>query len=164
MGDISNWKNKNRTYAGKGTASIYLPSDEEKKKIIPLKDKRKHLSDKLIKSLDYQDKTYSVGDDTVIGLRIFNDNYGKMNISLKDADGSVLVISQFTLCGDWRKGRRPNFTKAADPDKGKLLYDRFIDAIRNKDINVETGEFGAAMDVSLINSGPVTFVLDSHDR
>ena len=102
--------------------------------------------------------------DKIIGLRIFNDNYGKMNISLKDADGSVLVISQFTLCGDWRKGRRPNFTKAADPDKGKLLYDRFIDAIRNKDINVETGEFGAAMDVSLINSGPVTFVLDSHDR
>ena len=100
----------------------------------------------------------------IIGLRIFNDNYGKMNITLKDADGSVLVISQFTLCGDWRKGRRPNFTKAADPDKGKLLYDRFIDAIRNKDINVETGEFGAAMDVSLINSGPVTFVLDSHDR
>ena len=100
----------------------------------------------------------------IIGLRIFNDNYGKMNISLKDADGSVLVISQFSLCGDWRKGRRPNFTKAADPDKGKLLYDRFIDAIRNKDINVETGEFGAAMDVSLINSGPVTFVLDSHDR
>jgi len=102
--------------------------------------------------------------DKIIGLRIFNDNYGKMNISLKDADGSVLVISQFTLCGDWRKGRRPNFTKTADPDKGKLLYDRFIDAIRNKDINVETGEFGAAMDVSLINSGPVTFVLDSHDR
>ena len=102
--------------------------------------------------------------DKIIGLRIFNDNYGKMNISLKDADGSVLVISQFTLCGDWRKGRRPNFTKAADPDKGKLLYDRFIDAIRNKDINVETGEFGAEMDVSLINSGPVTFVLDSHDR
>ena len=102
--------------------------------------------------------------DKIIGLRIFNDNSGKMNISLKDANGSVLVISQFTLCGDWRKGRRPNFTKAADPDKGKLLYDRFIDAIRNKDINVETGEFGAEMDVSLINSGPVTFVLDSHDR
>jgi len=102
--------------------------------------------------------------DKIIGLRIFNDNYGKMNISLKDADGSVLVISQFTLCGDWRKGRRPNFTKAADPNKGKLLYDRFVDAVRNRGINVETGEFGAAMDVSLINSGPVTFVLDSHDR
>jgi len=102
--------------------------------------------------------------DKVIGLRIFNDNNGKMNISLQDADGSVLVISQFTLCGDWRKGRRPSFTKAADPDKGKLLYDRFIDAVRSRGINVETGEFGAAMDVSLVNSGPVTFVLDSHDR
>ena len=102
--------------------------------------------------------------DKVIGVRIFNDNNGKMNISLQDADGSVLVISQFTLCGDWRKGRRPSFTKAADPHKGKLLYDRFIDAVRSRGINVETGEFGAAMDVSLVNSGPVTFVLDSHDR
>ena len=102
--------------------------------------------------------------DKVIGLRIFNDNNGKMNISLQDAEGSVLVISQFTLCGDWRKGRRPSFTKAADPDKGKLLYDGFIDAVRSRGINVETGEFGAAMEVSLVNSGPVTFVLDTHDR
>ena len=102
--------------------------------------------------------------DKVIGLRIFNDNNGKMNISLQDSEGSVLVISQFTLCGDWRKGRRPSFTKAADPGKGKLLYDGFIDAVRSRGINVETGEFGAAMDVSLVNSGPVTFVLDSHDR
>ena len=102
--------------------------------------------------------------DKIIGLRIFNDNNGKMNISLQDADGSVLVISQFTLCGDWRKGRRPSITKAADPDKGKLLYEGFIDAVRSRGINVETGEFGAAMDVSLVNSGPVTFVLDSHDR
>ena len=102
--------------------------------------------------------------DKIIGLRIFDDNNGKMNISLQDAEGSVLVISQFTLCGDWRKGRRPSFTKAADPDKGKLLYDGFINAVRSRGINVETGEFGAAMDVSLVNSGPVTFVLDSHDR
>ena len=102
--------------------------------------------------------------DKVIGLRIFNDNNGKMNISLQDAEGSVLVISQFTLCGDWRKGRRPSFTKAADPDKGKLLYDGFIEAVRSRGINVETGEFGAAMDVSLVNNGPVTFVLDSHNR
>ncbi len=102
--------------------------------------------------------------DKVISLRIFNDNNSKMNISLQDAEGSVLVISQFTLCGDWRKGRRPSFTKAADPDKGKLLYDGFINAVRSRGINVETGEFGAAMDVSLVNSGPVTFVLDSHDR
>jgi D-tyrosyl-tRNA(Tyr) deacylase len=102
--------------------------------------------------------------DKIIGLRIFNDNNGKMNISLQDVKGSVLVISQFTLCGDWRKGRRPSFTKAADPDKGKLLYNGFIDAVRSRDINVETGEFGAAMEVSLVNSGPVTFVLDTHDR
>ena len=102
--------------------------------------------------------------DKIIGLRIFNDNIGKMNISLQDVKGSVLVISQFTLCGDWRKGRRPGFTKAADTDKGKLLYNGFIDAVRNMGINVETGEFGAEMDVSLINNGPVTFVLDSHDR
>ena len=102
--------------------------------------------------------------DKVIGLRVFNDNNGKMNISLQDAEGSVLVISQFTLCGDWRKGRRPSFTKAADPDKGKLLYDGFINAVRSRGINVETGEFGAAMEVSLVNSGPVTFVLDTHDR
>ena len=102
--------------------------------------------------------------DKVIGLRVFDDNNGKMNISLQASEGSVLVISQFTLCGDWRKGRRPSFTKAADPDKGKLLYDGFIDAVRSRGINVETGEFGAAMDVSLVNSGPVTFVLDTHDR
>ena len=102
--------------------------------------------------------------DKIIGLRIFNDNSGKMNISLQDVKGSVLVISQFTLCGDWRKGRRPSFTKAADPDKGKLLYNGFIDAVRSRGINVKTGEFGAEMDVSLVNNGPVTFVLDSHAR
>ena len=113
---------------------------------------------------DDKDEDINFLVDKIIGLRIFNDNNGKMNISLQDSDGSVLVISQFTLCGDWRKGRRPSFTKAADPDKGKLLYDGFIDAVRSRGINVETGEFGAAMDVSLVNSGPVTFVLDSHDR
>jgi D-tyrosyl-tRNA(Tyr) deacylase len=102
--------------------------------------------------------------DKIIGLRMFNDSNGKMNISLQDVKGSVLVISQFTLCGDWRKSRRPSFTKAADPDKGKLLYNGFIDAVRSRGINVKTGEFGAEMDVSLVNNGPVTFVLDSHAR
>ena len=102
--------------------------------------------------------------DKILGLRIFNDNKGKMNISLQGVKGSVLVISQFTLCGDWRKGRRPSFTKAADPDKGELLYNRFIESFKRRGVNVETGEFGAEMDVSLVNSGPVTFVLDTHDR
>ena len=113
---------------------------------------------------DDKDEDINFLVDKILGLRIFNDSNGKMNISLQDVKGSVLVISQFTLCGDWRKGRRPSFTKAADTDKGKLLYNGFIDAVRNKGINVKTGEFGADMDVSLVNSGPVTFVLDTHDR
>ena len=113
---------------------------------------------------DDKDEDINFLVDKILGLRIFNDSNGKMNISLQDVKGSVLVISQFTLCGDWRKGRRPSFTNAADTDKGKLLYNGFIDAVRNRGINVKTGEFGAEMDVSLVNSGPVTFVLDTHDR
>ena len=113
---------------------------------------------------DDKDEDINFLVDKILGLRIFNDNNDKMNISLQDVKGSVLVISQFTLCGDWRKGRRPSFTKAADLDKGKLLYEGFIDAVRSRGINVETGEFGTEMEVSLVNSGPVTFVLDSHDR
>ena len=113
---------------------------------------------------DDKDEDINFLVDKILGLRIFNDSNGKMNISLQDVKGSVLVISQFTLCGDWRKGRRPSFTKAADADKGKRLYNGFIAAVRNRGINVKTGEFGAEMDVSLVNSGPVTFVLDTHDR
>jgi D-aminoacyl-tRNA deacylase len=99
--------------------------------------------------------------DKIAGLRIFPDDEGKMNISLKDAGASALVISQFTLCGDWRKGRRPSFTGAAKPDEGERLYDYFCEMFKNAGVHVETGEFGAMMDVSLINEGPVTFVLDS---
>ena len=113
---------------------------------------------------DDKDEDINFLVDKILGLRIFNDSNGKMNISLQDVKGSVLVIRQFTLCGDCRKGRRPSFTKAANTDKGKLLYIGFIDAVRSRGINVKTGEFGAEMDVSLVNSGPVTFVLDSHDR
>ena len=113
---------------------------------------------------DDKDEDINFLVDKILGLRIFNDNNGKMNISLQDVKGSVLVISQFTLCGDWRKGRRPSFTKAADPEKGELLYNRFIESFKRRGVNVETGEFGAEMDVSLVNSGPVTFVLDTHDR
>lgn len=99
----------------------------------------------------------------VSDLRIFPDSEGKMNISLKDAGGSALVVSQFTLCGDWRKGRRPSFTGAASPDEGERLYTRFCEQLRARAIPVEQGEFGAMMDVALINEGPVTFVLDSKD-
>ena len=99
--------------------------------------------------------------EKISGFRIFNDENEKMNLSIKDVNGSVLVISQFTLCGDWKKGRRPSFIHAAQPDKGEHLYKRFIYQLLEKEIPVESGKFGAFMSVSLINEGPVTFVLDS---
>ena len=102
--------------------------------------------------------------DKISGLRIFSDDKGKMNISIKDMGGSALVVSQFTLCGDWRKGRRPSFTKAAKPDEGEELYEYFCKVLKAVGVPVETGEFGAMMDVSLINNGPVTFVLDSKQK
>ena len=97
----------------------------------------------------------------IAGLRIFNDENGKMNLSIKDVDGSALVVSQFTLCGDWRKGRRPSYIHAAAPADGERLYENFIARLRNHGLPVESGQFGAMMQVELINDGPVTFVLDS---
>ncbi|MDD5230382.1 MAG: D-aminoacyl-tRNA deacylase, partial [Candidatus Marinimicrobia bacterium] len=88
----------------------------------------------------------------------------KMNLSIKDVDGAALVISQFTLCGDWRKGRRPGFSAAADPQTGRRLYEKFVADLQTAGIPSEQGIFGAMMDVSLINDGPVTFVLDSQLR
>jgi len=97
-------------------------------------------------------------------LRIFSDSNEKMNLSIKDIEGSALVISQFTLCGDTRKGRRPSFVNAELPEKGEELYNYFLSRFKKEGIPIHTGEFGAMMEVSLINNGPVTLVLNSRDR
>lgn len=99
--------------------------------------------------------------DKVLNLRIFEDEMGKMNRSLLECGGALLVISQFTLYGDARKGRRPSFVEAAPPAQGKVLYERFVALARERGIETAAGEFGAMMDVSLVNYGPVTILLDS---
>ena len=95
-------------------------------------------------------------------LRIFGDNQNLMNRSLVDTGGEALVVSQFTLWGDCRKGRRPSFTRAADQTKARNLYEQFMNALRGQGIKVSGGEFQAMMDVHLLNDGPVTMMLDSH--
>ena len=102
--------------------------------------------------------------DRIAGFRIFNDGEEKMNRSIIDVKGSALVISQFTLAGDWRKGRRPSFTNAAPPEEGENLYEYFCDQLRKLNVPVETGEFGAMMNVSFTNDGPVTFVMNSREQ
>lgn len=99
--------------------------------------------------------------DKVANLRIFEDESGKMNHSVTDIGGQLLSVSQFTLYGDCRKGRRPNFMKAARPEQAEELYDKFNEALRTLGLVVETGRFGAMMDVKLVNSGPVTLILES---
>ena len=97
----------------------------------------------------------------IVNLRIFEDKKGKMNYSLLETGGEMLVVSQFTLQGDCRKGRRPSFTDAAPPTKAEALYEYFCEHVRQFGVVVQTGEFGAFMQVSLINDGPVTFMIES---
>ena len=102
--------------------------------------------------------------DKVVGLRVFNDADGKMNLALADVGGELLVVSQFTLLGDCRKGRRPSFIAAAPPEQAERLYDQFVEAARKRSLQVATGKFRTHMQVELVNDGPVTLVIDSTER
>ena len=99
--------------------------------------------------------------DKLMGLRVFEDENGKMNLCLEDVGGEVLVVSQFTLYGNCRKGRRPEFLAAARPEVAVPLYEKFVALCRDKGFRVQTGEFGAYMDVASVNDGPMTLIVDT---
>ncbi len=99
----------------------------------------------------------------LVGLRVFEDEQRKMNLALNDVNGAMLVVSQFTLLGDCRKGRRPSFTAAAPPEKAKRLYEYFVARVSEQGIPTATGRFAAMMNVELVNDGPVTLMIDSRD-
>ncbi len=99
-----------------------------------------------------------------IGLRIFKDDSKNMNLSIKDVGGEALIVSQFTLCADTSRGRRPSFIKAANPEEADSMYQQFCEQLTMNNLSVQTGKFGAMMDVSLVNDGPVTIILDSREK
>lgn len=101
--------------------------------------------------------------EKILSLRVFEDGEGKLNLSIRDVGGQILSVSQFTLYGDCKKGRRPSFTKAAKPDMAENLYDAFNACLREKGLHVETGKFGAMMGVALVNDGPVTLILETEN-
>ena len=110
---------------------------------------------------DEKDLEYLV--KKTVGMRIFKDDNQHMNLSIQDVNGEALVVSQFTLCADTHKGRRPSFIHAAPPEMAEQMYQQFCEQLRTAGVPVQTGRFGAMMDVSLINDGPVTIILDSRD-
>ena len=112
---------------------------------------------------DTSQEAKSLAEKTA-GLRIFEDDAGKMNRSVEEIGGSLLVVSQFTLLGDCRKGRRPGFTDAAPPELADQLYEEYVAALRSRGVNVATGVFRAEMQVALVNDGPVTMLLDSRKQ
>jgi D-tyrosyl-tRNA(Tyr) deacylase len=109
---------------------------------------------------DTLETAQSLGDK-IVNLRIFDDQNGRMNRSISETGGDLLCVSQFTLYGDCRKGRRPSYDRAAPPDMASRLYEAFVGSVRARGITVETGQFQAMMEVELVNDGPVTLLLDS---